>query len=262
MKPIVWIFVLGVAAHAQVSGTIIVFDLTPDGFFVAADSRSTFQNAPPEDFHCKLAAINQNTVFAVAASAAYPADASDLMRPWDAIREARNAADSAAPAAYGEGHDVVTSIADEWAKSMRLKWESLQLFHPDKLRGAEQRGKGILTRGIFASAKDGSVSLTMRVIESNNGTITSDTPPIPCTLCATGELDIFNEFAARVTARSKSSDGDLPTAPMLKVIRLVDLTIAYDVTGNVGGRIDALSLSPDGHITWFQKKNDCPENHR
>jgi hypothetical protein len=260
MKLLIAAAVLCVAAHAQVSGTIIVFDATTDGFFIAADSRAVFNDKRWEDTHCKIAAIDENVVFAVSAAAAYPADSTDPVPAWDAIREARTAANI--PRAPSNSGDAVVRIADAWAKQMETKWNLVKRFHPEKLREAELHGKGVLTNGIFAVGGGDSVSFTVRSIRSENANITWEAPPITCTLCASGELGVFLEFAGRTSDRAKSHEGDLPASPLLTVVRLVDLTIAYDKSGNVGGPIDALRLARDGRITWFQKKRDCAENYR
>lgn len=192
----------------------------------------------------------------------YPSEDADPVRSWDAIREARSAAVSVTTSVNGQ--NAVISIADSWAKSMELNWNMVKLFHPEKIKEAERRGKGILTNGMFAIGQRGSVSVALRTIRLNNNSVVSDVVPLPCAAddpCAAGELSVFYEFLRRTSDRARSGE-DLPTSPKLKVIRLVDLTIAYDQTGNVGGPIDALQLDPDGRITWFQKKKWCPEDDR
>ena len=264
MKRLIVICAFCVAAHAQVGGTIIVFDLTHDGFFIAADSRAMFQNKAPEDNHCKIAAVNQDTIFAVSAAAAYPADTSDPVHPWDAIREARRASVGTViiPA---NSQDAVNRIADAWVTSMVLNWKSVKKFHPEKVKEAARRGKGILTNGIFATANNGTISVTLRTIRLAHNMVVPETVPMPCVVdvpCASGELDIFNEFTGRTSDRAKGREGDLPSSPRSKVIRLVALTITYDKTGKVGGPIDALQLGMNGRITWFQQKDWCPEDDR
>jgi hypothetical protein len=265
MKLTFVICILCIAAHAQINGTIIVFELTNDGMFIAADSRATFQDRPAEDNHCKIAAINQGTIFAVGGAAAYPADSVDPVHSWDAIHEARLASDATNGRVFANAQDVAVSIADIWARSMERNWNMVNIWYPEKVREANKRGKGVLTSGLFATGKKGAVSLAARYIKFN-GSVYSEVVPIAdiCTNgkpCGLGELDIFFEFLLRTSDRAKKEKA-LPTSPILQVMRLVHLTIAYDRSGTVGGPIDALQLRPDGRVTWSRQKKDCPENHR
>ena len=165
-------------------------------------------------------------------------------------------------------------IADAWSEQMKMRWTTIRIFHPEVVTWAEQSGEGILTAGIFALAVRGKMSVEFRQIKSTSGTITYDVVPASAICaserpCGAGKLGIMLEFGMMTSERSKREH--LTASPelsqvmdrsLLEVIRLVDLTIAYDGSGSVGGPIDALQLAPDGRIKWFQKKNDCPENHR
>jgi hypothetical protein len=43
-------------------------------------------------------------------------------------------------------------------------------------------------------------------------------------------------------------------------IWLAKMTAACDLTGTVGGAVDALELTNWGKIRWLRKKGNCPEN--
>jgi hypothetical protein len=59
-------------AYAQVgAGTIMVFEVTPQEFAMAADSRITFANGPPNDDYCKIAALKSHFVVGVSGGAFY-----------------------------------------------------------------------------------------------------------------------------------------------------------------------------------------------
>src|SRR5260221_6742903 len=154
MKLIVWIFVLAVSAHAQLSGTVIVFQLEPSGFFSAADSRAVLADGiPPEDSHCKIAALDRGVVFAVSGGYKYPPVLSDPVHPWSSIDEAR----IAVAAARNTGNIVthMNAIADMWAANMKHNWEVVNKFHPEKVRDTANYGHGFLTYGIFAIGRNG-----------------------------------------------------------------------------------------------------------
>jgi hypothetical protein len=259
------LWLVSISAHAQSNGTIIILEITSRGLFIASDSRSSFNESSPEDDHCKLVALNQNSVFASASSVAYGYGRFDLGKNdpagrWDAIHEAKQVV--GLPSGRIDPSNI-DGIADECR--MVDKWKTVKFWHPEQLKIAEIRGKGALTVGIFASAANGVVAVAVREIHSSNSILTVKNAPVAALCanespCGAGELDILLEFGGLASERAKR-ERLIPSPELartydhslIEVIRLVD---------HVGGPIDALGLSPDGRITWFQKKNDCPENHR
>jgi hypothetical protein len=161
----------------------------------------------------------------------------------------------------------VNAIADTWAEIVIMKWQNLNLFHPDIVAQAEQFGRGTLTMGTFAAALYGSVSLAGRAIVLKNGTITSMPLEEGCSdgPCAFGMTDIFIEFEVIRTSDRAREDAKRPldvpdgmSREMAHIIRRVDLTIMLDPSKKVGGPVDAAILHGDGRIEWVQRKPNCP----
>jgi len=88
------LFLVVHATFTQVgTGSIIVFELAKDKFVIAADSRASFSDRPPEDNHCKIAAFKSNgVIFAAGNATGYPNKGlADLMPSWNVVDEARRA---------------------------------------------------------------------------------------------------------------------------------------------------------------------------
>jgi hypothetical protein len=60
--------------------------------------------------------------------------------------------------------------------------------------------------------------------------------------------------------RSQKEYGKFFGPTILRVFRLVDLARAYDSTGEIGGKIDAVELLGNRTVRWFARKDNCPAN--
>jgi hypothetical protein len=161
-------------------------------------------------------------------------------------------------------------------------WDALYREHPkDVIRSAEH-GRGVLTGGFFASAENGTIYKQIELITFNQNSTTpvrAQTGYMECwpcmqqpgaQICAGGLTEIAAEFCSETSVLAQReglkqwtiSDSLLHRIdkPALLPIRIVDLTIAYDPKGVVGGKIDAIELRKDGGIRWLQRKDNCPEN--
>jgi hypothetical protein len=142
----------------------------------------------------------------------------------------------------------------------------MMLYHPEDVRAvASINGGSDLTHGIFAVARRGSIGLTLTGIVLANGNLTIERPPVKCpigTMCATGKLDVFNRYIAsgKEFMTADHSSIALWGYELLRVMKLVDLTIAEDQSGTVHGPVDAIELMNDGTIHWRQKKDNCPDS--
>jgi hypothetical protein len=87
--------------------------------------------------------------------------------------------------------------------------------------------------------------------------------------CATGKTQVAGEFIRVTSERARQEKAHFTasakllaraSAATIRVVRLADLTIAYDNSGTVHEPIDGLELFNDGSIRWFSRKDDCPAN--
>jgi len=186
-------------AHAQIeSGTVIVLQLTKNEFVIAADSRAFFPNKPPEDTHCKIAALDSQFVFGVDAAASYTPGEADIFRPsWTAIGEAKRIARTYPAASLSGAEATVNAIADSWAISLKDKWSGLYAVYPDRVSAAAKMGNGVLTNGFFALAHNHVIGFAVRSITFDGQKVNASVPPLPfCKAkpCAAGKNDVTMEF--------------------------------------------------------------------
>jgi hypothetical protein len=239
--------------QAQVNtGTVIVFQLANDKFVIAADSRSTVRNKPPEDNHCKITAFeSDHVVFAVSGAAyALPATANDPMPGWDAVEEAKKAV-------------LKDHIAYYWETRMLSIWTKMMLYHPKDVLEVASKEHGFLTTGIFAVARNGKITIRVTNIKFIKGKPRikhSDVGDCKSQPCATGMIEVTSKYEASGKDVVKISTSQTESLEILRVVKLVDLTIAEDPSGTVGGPIDVLELLNDGTLRWRQKKDNCPES--
>ena len=259
--------------HAQISsGTVVVFQLVNGKFIIAADSRASNSNGtPPTDTYCKIATLGEQFVFARTGAGSYESlRLRDLMKTWDA-RDDLSAALSKNPISDKvTAEKQVTAIADTWAEFMKNDWFRIYLLRPEDVLKLAKKQNGGLTFGIFALAVSGDIGVTWRRITFTDGIVGSETPPIDvgCIIhpCAAGMTDVVDEYLLRNSKRARAETYSASPEvlvgmgkDMVEIIRLVDLTEAFDKSGAVGGSIDALELSLGGGKRWIQRKNNCPE---
>jgi hypothetical protein len=188
----------------------------------------------------------------------------DLMPSWDALNEAKKAVLVDERMKSLDAVDAVNNIASYWENNMLSIWKGMMLNHPTIALEIANRAHGHLTTGIFAVARNGSVAYQWTLIILDDGKPRIWRPNLDCQHwpCVAGMIDIATkymksdtEFMTAYPSTTKSWGYEL-----LRVIRLVDLTIAEDPSGTVHGPIDALDLSNNGTIRWRQKKANCPES--
>jgi hypothetical protein len=254
------------------AGTIVIFLPAKDKFIVAADSRGLKirGNEPPDDHKCKIAVFHDQFVFANSGSIAYERTLdNDPVKEWSNSIEAQIAIGNH-KSDKGDAQTVIEHVATAWAESLRSKWQFLYSQNKELVLKAAKPPSYVLTSGIFATARQGNIGFAVReltldgaqvrIIQSKCG---------PDHYCGAGQTDVFLEFvrqsspravaefkswAESSVAESKRRSIDLRT---LYAIRLAELTIAYDSTGTVGGRVDAIEIEQDGTVRWAQVKPCC-----
>lgn len=254
-------------------GTIGVVYYTEDKIVMAADSRGTHSNKPPDDKQCKIAALGEQIIFVNSGFLGVePSGPFDVVKRWQSIEEAHTAYDRMKTVYPNQ--TIAAQVASEWARATADNLNLLYAVNPKMiLDRADPNGR--LTSAFFGeTTESGHLTLHFVTIVVRPGSFPAVNfdPPRPitrdkCSPCAIGKGEILVEFTQKSSVRArqeakhwtedlkqfKTEDRDI-----LWVIRLVDLTIAYDKSGTVGGKIDTLELRRGEGIRWYQRKPKCP----
>lgn len=273
------------SALAQISsGTIIVLNLAKDEIVVAADSRSLEDSGgAPDDSYCKIAALRHQFIFVGVGSVRYTkVQPASVVESWDSADVARSAVQNAK-----EGMTIddtyMDGVISYWATILKSNWNSFCAFNRAKcVKNTALTGLGIqliqLTAGIFIGAKG--LFVRAATIDYNND-VTKLLNPVdystgklsqcwPCgqgeQICAAGNhIDVAVQFCserkpeAKLSARTALTRADTHA---ILAATIVEKTIdTYGSTaGDVGGRVDVVTITKDGKITWNARKRNCPEN--
>ncbi len=252
----------------MLSGTIIVLGQNKKKIVVAADSHVMSTDpvvAPPYD-RCKLVLLSPTIAFASAGTVAYiPREGSNSIERWSSFSVAHYALQEAT----GTRASRVGDIADKWASEMLKRWSGLLISDPAVVIQA-YRADAPLVTGIFAGfdAANRLVAYQVDVVLSQEMEIAVSKPTLlTCHWCVFGEKEVANEFLQQSTERARnevakwmqSKDIQRLDNEVVRAIRLVELTIAYQEGDHVGGPIDVLEISTGGAVRWIQRKKNCPE---
>lgn len=256
-------------ALAQIEkGSVGVIYYTNDKLIMAADSRSITRGREANDTKCKLAALGKNIVFINSGMLSY--DASGTVLPGlDTIEEAHAAYQRSLT---NPGPDLLDQVVAEWTASVWGRITPLYIHDPQLvLRGAEN---DILTIAMFGESRSDLLRLFLVRI-----TVDPNRPPLqaigidrrqltPSTAVrAIGKADVVSAYLDRSNPRTRQEDQQWASdsqqlgpenRDIMRIVRLVDLTIAYDGSGTVGGPVDALELGRGGEVRWVQRKPNCP----
>ena len=151
-------------ALAQVhSGSVAIFVQDADKFIVAADSRGGHVRGsrPRTDDECKLFALQENAVFFTTGAVRYESGKNDPISSWSNEIEARSAIHLHGTD-EGTAQHMVDEVANAWAKSSVSKWNQLYRRDPKWVTLCLPKGSGVVTTGIFAMAKNGSMAYALR----------------------------------------------------------------------------------------------------
>jgi hypothetical protein len=282
MKAIFLSFLFAMASSqtlAQIqSGTIGVVYFTKDKIIMAADSRGTTlnQSAAPDDTLCKIATPNGKMVFVASGGIGYKNQGAtvDFIQSWSSVEEIRRAYGTASML-YNNNHNRNGETAIQWGNLISADFRSLLLWHPEAVAALAQKQNGVLTRALIGGLDDdGKPMLLTTTVSFQQGllpAVSTETQQItdcgPQSYCATGEIDVEQEFVTLATKRAKieakswkpprnSKRGDYD---ILRTMRLVELTIKYHGE-NVGGPIDAVEMNKDGTVRWFAAKENCAKD--
>jgi hypothetical protein len=267
--------VIGSPTIAQIQyGTVGVVYYTKDKIVMAADSRGFIVgNTTPDDSVCKIAAPYGKMVFVSSHAMAYRnLGYFDFVQPWSNIEEIHRAYDTASPL-FSTNHDRIVGTAIERAKSISSHFQSMLLWHPEKVIDVARKGNGVLTRAMIGGFDDNGALILLQAIitfqESVLANVSSTVQILDCprSYCAIGEIEVEQEFVNLTSKRAKKEakkwkppkKSKLEDYDILRTMRLVELTIQYH-GDDVGGRIDAVQMDKDGSVRWFAIKENCAKD--
>jgi hypothetical protein len=255
-------------------GTVIVVYFSKDKIVVAGDSLNLAGEAGREKrvYGCKIAALSRNMLFAATGFTGYPKRPFDPLPGWMAIGEAKRI--------FSEhSTEPLNALSRYWTDALRDHFNA-QLRLPagrQVIGAAAVRQDGILTTGLFLYAP------SQEDLQATVATITylgflapvvaaeyQNVPPDTVTpigpyfvLGHKKATDTVWEYVQLRSDRAKkeaeewnqkqqSLNGDKEA---LRAKRLVELAIADDRTGYIGGEIDVAILPKDGTVTWAASPN-------
>jgi hypothetical protein len=268
-------------SSAQIGhGTIIILDFSKDKMAIAADSRVTFDNGPPNDSFCKIEVFRHRIVFTEMGAIGFKRAALDPSPGWSNRELARRSVKAMADPAK-DPDDEIKDIASIWTNTLASNWRSAYQSDPEAVnRVVATLHNGPITGGVFAEARNGSIHwrfVAVAFYPEMNPPIQGVTGEMhhcwPCgkgeKVCAMARPAIPEEYCAQSSARAKDEAANWSPSPellgkasreTLHAARLVDLTIAFDPIQGLGGKVDALELHNDGTINWIFRKDNCAEN--
>jgi hypothetical protein len=263
-------------------GTIVITNVTKDEIVFAADSLAK-RPFGPDYSYCKIVALQHQVIFAGVGYLAYKSAMFDPVPAFDGREIAGRAVVANGIGLPGMNH--MERIAKVWADEMSTHLELLYRWHPEEILGVIRLNggtKGEIASAQFAEIEDGkirqtSVAITLRQENLSQPIWWAIGPLAGCWvcgqsseagLCASGRSAIAQAICTKATARPEL-ELRLDYSPTLKqqgwddpsllALRIADLTVAYDISGEVGGRIDVVRLKSDGSIEWLARKDNCRE---
>jgi len=268
----VLILLLPYSALAQiVSGTSVVFNLSNENIVLAADSRGVHNDgSPPDNSYCKIAAFSRQFVFFSVGHARYSPTLSEV-QGWDNVEMARDAINSL------PRNGSLDSLAVSWSNAAGQHWNSFCALHGLQCVRMTEAIDGLLTSAAFIRDEDLAVATAAVYFDSAKPL----TPIRYVTskdinhcwscgqrqgrrICAEGShIDVAAKFCAerkhgeRIDVRTPLRH---PSESTKLAVKIVEMTIdAYEKSiGDVGGPVDAITITRGGGLAWNARKPNCP----
>lgn len=246
---------------------------------MAADSLAVNNDTgTPNYSYCKIAAFGHKLVFTSVGSATwFNPSGQGPVQSWDNIELARNAFHSIQEQ---ESATDLGSIRAQWAEDVKGHWNLIDRFDRQRAINIAAANYGQFTAGIFIgkglemkfAAIKYNVNKLIDPIEIAIADGDAITPCWPCgqlqgrKICGAGlHLDVAAKFCSerrhgdRIDIRTRLRGASVSTKLAVKI---VEMTIdAYEKTaGDVGGKVDTITITKDGSPTWNSLKDGCPDN--
>jgi hypothetical protein len=164
---------------------------------------------------------------------------------------------------------------NRWSTNVVGRLSDIALHHPEWLLHARSPNGGIVNAAFISSNTPGGLTGDLVQMNYNPSNIiepvSKNILPLgpencPTHYCGLGASDVAKEFVSATSERAKKEAEQwrhhklAPSADRdaMQTVRLVELTIAYDKSGLVGGNVDAVMLKRGGKVEWIRSP-DCQE---
>ncbi len=268
-----------VSVQGQItSGTIIVFGRSGNKFYVAADSREG-KWGQHDDNYCKIASLDGRLLFTATGMIGYDWNPNPFFQSWTAQGLAREVFHSVN---HEPSYSVdIEATATQWVQLAKIRIQDILMTESGADAILKSMENNQVLGGVFAGVDpngklrvykvaiyiDSEKLRKRELVSPEILPIEEDNFPVP--IESAGKQSIVNEYLEGQTKQaqqwkkelssnrkfSKIKDSDVRLA-----VQLVDLTIRNVSSDEVGGPIDAASLSSTGKVVWFQRKDSCPVN--
>lgn len=285
-KILVLVLLMAYPASSQIStGTIVIINLSKDEIVVAADSRSIDGRSAPDNSYCKIAVLRHQFVFTSVGGVKYAKGPIDIIQDWNNTDVARDALGNATKGMIIDDA-YMDAVVTYWAKIIENDWNSLcrvnrgQCTNKVEPLGLASRTQPTeLTGGVFVGAKglfvraatidfDNDIEKLFNPVDYKIDSTLSQC--WPCgqgeKICAAGShVDVAAQFCSvrkpgtQLSVRTVLHGADEHAR---LAVEIVEKTIdAYEQNaGDVGGSVDAITLTKSGTMTWNARKPNCPDN--
>jgi len=275
MRKSVFVFIALMAhpASTQVnSGTVVIINFAKDQIVVAADSLTNNPETGPDYSYCKIATFDHQLIFTSVGHLSMAKLAKPLWNNTDLAREAVRAVRRPNNRAV-----KLDSVVEHWAKALKNRWSGIDR---DWVSATANATHGQLTSGIFVGKGlivkvaviyfdpanlpdpvqymivDGSSSPTCLPCGQLNGEqvcVAGHYPDVGVKFCSA------RKYGDRIDIRTPLRKASISTELAVKIAEVTIDTYGQTVK-DVGGKVDAVTITNDGSITWNARKKNCPDN--
>jgi hypothetical protein len=240
------------AMSQQEVGTIVVFKVLPDHAVIAADSKTTRlcgQKTIVGYDVCKILTFENHYVFAAAGYTGriVPDDCESGRKLWN-VRDITKDV-------YRDGSVPTTdAFAHKWGDKM------LEILREDSKISPPRSRNRLIVSGLFIGASNGNlVGEMVHIMQGQHGVVEAHYEQVPYgdRPNTAGFGAVVAEFMANTSQRAKLWHSQIDKLSLDdQIIALAKLVKAEDTSGEVGGPIDSVRMTPFG-VQWISHKPMC-----
>jgi hypothetical protein len=230
-----------------------MFKVVPDHAIVAADSKASRKcgmngKRIVNYDKCKILTFDNQYVFAFSGYSARFSPRCETNRTLWNVNDITKAL-------YRKSHVGTTEVfAHEWGDKM------LAVLAEDAKIAPPLMNHGLILFGLFVGAAHGEMigeMVTLRLGQDGHAHADYSTVPFGDNPNDAGYGDVVAEFMANKTPRAKLWHGQIDKlAPDDRIIAITKLVREFDTSGEVGGPIDSVRMTPYG-VEWLSAKPKC-----